>query len=166
VYASRFNPQSPKRIDKSLQALVEYLGLDAKSAVHLKYSRPEGFEPAYDCCHFNVWCQLRQLGGKPQPGWILAQDKQKAFSEAIFHAVWSSPYGRLFDVTPRRDNEKRLLFVPDNTRAIVLTAHEGQPAIHTYDNVRLLNDSLVTPLTEITVVMQGDFPQRHGLWPW
>ncbi len=162
VHVPKFNPQSPKKIDKTLQALIEYLGVEAKNAIHLKYFRPEGFEPEYDYCHFNVWCQLRRLGGEPQPGWVLAQDKQKSFAEAIFHAVWRNPDGRLLDVTPRRDNEKRLLFVPDNARSIVLTSYEGMPAIHTYDNVRILGNSLMTPLTEITVVMQATFHSGRG----
>ena len=166
MHALQFNPQSPKKFNKALLALVEYLGLEAKSAVHLKYTRPTGFEPEHDYCHFNVWCQLRHAGGEPQQGWVLAQDKQKSFAEAIFHAVWKHPDGRLLDMTPRKDNEKRLLFVPDSVRSIALASHEGSPAIHTYDNVRMLGNSFMTPLTEITVVMQGDFPQRQGLWPW
>lgn len=89
-----------------------------------------------------------------------------SFAEAIFHTVWKAPDGRLVDVTPRMDLEKRLLFVPDRDRSIVLTEHEGRPAIHTFDNVRVLGNVLMTPLTEITVVMESDFTQRHGLWPW
>ena len=166
MHALQFSPQSPKKIDATLRGLVDYLGLDPGTAVQLKYSKPDAFEPEHDYCHFNVWCQLRQVGGTPQPGWVLAQDKQKSFAEAIFHAVWRHPDGRLIDVTPRKDKEKRLLFVPDLTRSIVLTSYDGKPAIHTFDNVRLLGNSLMTPLTEITVVMEGDFPQRQGLWPW
>lgn len=166
MHALQFRPQSPKKIDRTLTALIAYLGLSPENAVHLKYSRPLGFEPEQEYCHFNVWCQLRLEGGEAQPGWVLAQDKQKSFTEAIFHAVWRHPDGHLVDVTPRKDHEKRLLFVPDNTRSIVLTSHDGRPAIHTFDNVRVLGNSLMTPLTEITIVMEGDFPQRQGLWPW
>lgn len=166
VHSLQLNPKSPTTIDSALAVLISYLGLTVDSAVHLKYSRPLGFEPEIDYCHFNVWYQLREGGGKPQPGWILAQDRPQSFSEAIFHSVWQHPEGRLVDVTPRKDNEKRLLFVPDNTRSITLASHDGKPAIHTFDNVRFLGNSLITPLTKITAVMEGNFPERHGLWPW
>lgn len=146
VHALQFNPQSPKKIDRALLSLIGYLGLNPDEAVHLKCSRPEGFEPEHDYCHFNVWCQMRREGGEAQLGWVLVQDKRKSFAEAIFHAVWRHPDGRLLDVTPRRDNEKRLLFIPDYLRSIVLTSHEGRPAIHTFDNVRVLGNSLMTPL--------------------
>lgn len=162
----QFRPESPKKIDRTLEGLIAYLGLDKSAAVHLKYTRPTAFQPEHDYCHFNVWLQCRYAGGQPQAGWVLAQDKQKSFAEAIFHTNWRSPEGQLVDVTPRKDQEKRLLFVPDLARSIVLTSHEGKPAIHTFDNVRVLGNSLMTPLTEITVAMEGDFPARHGLWPW
>lgn len=162
----RFRPQSPKKIDKTVGSIIEYLQLDASEAVHLKFTKPTAFEPEPEFCHFNVWLQAKSAGGRPQPGWVLAQDKQKSFAEAIFHSVWLTPDSKLIDVTPRKDQEKRLLFVPDLKRSITLTSHEGQPAIHTFDNVRVLRGSLMTPLTEVTIVMQSDFPRRHGLWPW
>jgi hypothetical protein len=162
----KFNPQSPKKFDKTLEALASYLGIVSTDAVHLKFSRPSTFTPEPQYCHFNVWCQMRSEGGAPQPGWIFAQDKNMEFAEAIFHAVWRAPDGRLVDVTPRKDLEKRLLFVPDARRAIVLTSHEGQPAIHTFQNVRVFRGRVVTPLTEFIAVMTDDFPQRQGLWPW
>lgn len=162
----RFSPQSPKKIDKTVGSIIAYLALGAAEAVHLKFTKPTTFEPEPDFCHFNAWLQAKSFGGKPQSGWVLAQDKQKSFAEAIFHTVWLSPDNKLVDVTPRKDSEKRLLFVPDRSRSIVLASHEGRPAIHTYDNVRLLSGALMTPLTEVTIVMESDFPQRHGLWPW
>lgn len=159
-------PQSPRKVDAHLGCLLEYLGLAKESVVLLKYCRPLSFVPETENCHLNVWCQAREHGGQPQHGWVLAQDKSKMFSEAIFHTVWRSPDGKLVDVTPRVDSEKRLLFVPDLHRAIELSSYEGLPAINTFDNVRVLGDHFLTPLTEIKVVMQSDFAQRQGLWPW
>lgn len=162
----RFSPQSPKKIDKTVGSIIEYLGLNASEAVHLKFTRPTAFEPEPDFCHFNVWLQAKNAGGHPQPGWVLSQDKSQSFAEAIFHTVWLAPDGRLVDVTPRKDKEKRVFFVPDRNRSIILTSHENRPAIHTFENVRVLRNSLMTPLTEVTIIMESDFPQRHGLWPW
>lgn len=161
-----FGSQSPKRINVALLGLIKYLGLDWSNAVPLKFTRPTAFEPEPDFCHFNVWLQIRHTGGEPQSGWILVQDNQTSFSEAIFHSVWRAPDGRLVDVTPRRDLEKRILFIPDHTRSIVLVSYKGLPAIHTFDNVRYIGSSLMTPLTRITVVISGDFIHRQGLWPW
>ena len=166
MQALRFQSQSPKKIDRQIAGLLDYLNVDPAQAARLKLSMPANFAPEPDNCHLNVWCQLKHAGGEPQHGWVLAQDKSKSFAEAIFHTVWRSPDRLLVDITPRKDFEKRLLFVPDNDRRIVLTEHAGQPAIHTFDNVRVLGTSLMTPLTPITVVMQDGFAQRHSLWPW
>lgn len=162
----QFNPQSPKYLDKTLEGIIKYLGLDSAAAVHLKFSRPSTFTPELNHCHFNSWCQARDHGGSPQSGWVLAQDKFKGFAEAIFHTVWRAPDGKLMDVTPRVDLEKRLLFVPDGRRTITLTEVEGRPAITTFENVRVFQGELKTPLTPLTVVMQDDFAQRQKLWPW
>lgn len=162
----QFRPQSPKKIDKTIHAIVDYLGLSVTEAVHLKFSRPTKFKPELDFCHFNVWLQTIHAGGQPQSGWILAQDKPQGFAEAIFHTVWQAPDGQFRDVTPRKDSEKRVLFVPDPTRTITLTSHEDLPAINSFDNVRTLGDMLITPLTEIKIVIEGDFLQQQGLWPW
>jgi hypothetical protein len=48
--------------------------------------------------------------------------------EGEFHAVWSSPQGRLLDVTPKPDGETRILFLPDNKRV-----YRNEPV----DNIRL-----------------------------
>jgi hypothetical protein len=162
----QFHSVSPKKIDRNVAALLDYLGLDQHRAVHLKFSKITQFVSEPDNCHLNVWRHIKAAGGAPQHGWVVAQDKTKSFVEGIFHTVWKAPDGRLMDVTPRKDLEKRLLFVPDFERRIVLTQYDSQPALHTFDNVRMLQDALWTPLTEITTVMQDGFAQRSGLWPW
>lgn len=159
-------PMSPKKIDAQLRIVLEHLGLDERLATHLKYSRPTSFEPEANNCHFNVWCQWLETGGEIQHGWIFGQDKSVPFAEAIFHTVWKAPEGRLIDITPRSDNEKRVLFIPDGTRCIELSEHQGMPAINTYDNVRLFGSNIVTPLKRIKVVMQSDFVHRYKLYPW
>jgi hypothetical protein len=158
--------QSPVKIDMHLRMLLNYLDAVESEAVLLKYTNPLAFLPEPDECHFNVWLMINNAGGHAQSGWVLAQDKAQQFSEAIFHSVWRSPQGKLIDITPRKDREKRLLFVPDHKRQIVLSNHQGQPAIQTYDNVRLKDNLFITPLTPIKAVMQSDFVHRHHLWPW
>ena len=162
----QFQSKSPDKVDKQLERILEYLRLDKGDAIRLKYSKPSAFVPEPDYCHFNVWCQIRSAGGDAQPGWVLAQDKQRGFAEAFFHSVWVAPDGKLIDVTPRKDLEKRLLFVKDPSRSITLTSDQGRPAINTFNNVRLFGQKLVSELKEITIIMEGDFPVRQGLWPW
>lgn len=64
-----------KKTDSSIHELILALGLEPSSAKILKYRRPSGFEPEPENCHFNVWVQCDQLGGTPQNGWIVGQDK-------------------------------------------------------------------------------------------
>ena len=48
-------------------------------------------------------------------GWVIWQDKKHRFIEAEFHAVLKGN-GELLDITPRCDDEKTVLFIPDDTR--------------------------------------------------
>lgn len=156
---------SPRKINDALRALVEYLGLAPATAVLLKYSRPTAFTPAMSMCHFNVWVQTIHNGGNVQPGWLLWEDPRIGFCEAEFHAVWVSPEGRLVDVTPRRDQEKRVMFVPDPTRTIRLTDIAGRPGIHTFENVQVLAGGLKNPLRPLTAAIEDvSFLHANGLW--
>lgn len=166
MHGLALRPMSPRKVDAHLRALLRYLGVDENDVILLKYTRPTSFDPEPQNCHLNTWCQLRAHGGNAIHGWLLAQDKPHMFSEAIFHTVWRSPDGRLVDVTPRTDAEKRLMFVPDRNRGIELASYEGRPAINTYNNVRMQGANVVTPLQPIQAVMQSSFAERQGLWPW
>ena len=161
--SSKLNCKSPNTVNSHLQVIVDYLGLDATEAVQLKYRKPAEFEPEVDNCHFNCWVAWQSVGGDIQHGWILSQDFLNKFSEAIFHSVLKLPSGEFSDITPRKDSEKRLLFIPDHQRQIVLTQYNNLPAIRSYDNVRLKESVLLTGLSEIVVIPQSDFAKRHGL---
>ncbi|MDO8728541.1 MAG: hypothetical protein Q7K26_01470 [bacterium] len=166
MISSRLRVRSPKKVDAHLSVLLRYLELSEQSVVSLKYKKPDHFLPEGAMCHFNAWLKWEKDEGSVQAGWILGQDKNAQFCEAIFHSVWKSPNGDLIDVTPRQDQEKRILFVPDHIRHIELTEHNGHPAINTYDNVRLQGEHLITPLTPMLAVMESDFVHIHKLWPW
>lgn len=155
--------RSPNTVNSHLRVIIDYLGLDEKEAVLLKYRKPAEFEPEVDNCHFNCWVAWDRSGGAIQHGWILSQDLAHSFSEAIFHSVLRREDGTLVDVTPRKDSEKRLLFIPDQKRQVVLTQYNGFPAIRTYDNVRLKGQIFLTGLSEIVVVPDSGFAKRYGL---
>ena len=157
------NVVSPKKIDGAVRSLVEILTLEEGNAVFLEYSEPSDFEPEIENCHFNVWLQCNLRGGAPQSGWIIGQDLNAKFIEAIFHTVWRTTEGALQDITPRADGEKQLMFIPDFKRGITLSEHEGRPALISYDNVRVMNGTIMSGIERIKIVPESDFVYRHGL---
>jgi hypothetical protein len=154
---------APRTVTGRIRALICYLRLDESDVVTLKYTAPRDFAPELQNCHFNIWVQCDKAGGEPQHGWLLAEDAVEDFAEAQFHTVWRSPDGRLLDMTPRADGEKRVMFVPDAGRSIQLSDHEGRPAIITYDNVRMYRGHLITELVQIKVPAQSEIIYEHGL---
>lgn len=74
-----------------------------------------------DECHRNVFTQVESQGGEVVHGWCVWEHPCRLI-EAIFHTVWRSPAGNLIDITPHRDGEQRILFIPDPTRK-----YEGRP---------------------------------------
>ncbi|MBU2500227.1 hypothetical protein KJ682_02745 [bacterium] len=154
---------SPKDVDKSLKQLIGFLGLNENETTHLPFTKPGSFEPEPKNCFFNVWIQCDREGGAFYFGWILAQDRAHAFSEAQFHCIWRSPKGELLDITPREDEEERLLFIPDSGRNIELSSHNGSPALISYDNVSICKGELLTGVERIKVVPQTDMIYRYGL---
>jgi len=65
-------------------------------------------------CFFNVPQKISKDGGTIQYGWCL-WEVPGLFIEAEVHAIWVSPSGEWIDVTPKVNNEKEILFLPDNT---------------------------------------------------
>jgi hypothetical protein len=62
-------------------------------------------------CHANVLHRVRGHGGKRVNGWMIWESV--IMDDAEFHSVWQSPDGTLIDITPRKDKEKLVLFLPD-----------------------------------------------------
>ncbi len=73
-------------------------------------------EPAEDCLpersFANVTAIVRRCGGAMSLGWRL-REQPRAFVEGVFHSVWHRPEGGLIDVTPRADQQTRIVFLPD-----------------------------------------------------
>jgi hypothetical protein len=69
-------------------------------------------------CHSNCEAEHRRLGVPVVFGWMIWEVENAPFMEAEFHCVIRR--GRhLKDITPRRDGEILILFVPDNQRVAV-----------------------------------------------
>ncbi len=160
---TRFNVRSPKKSNVEVRALADYLDLGEASIVLLKFHRPHSFDPEPKNCFINVWVQCLHAEGTAQHGWIIGQDRANQFIEAQFHAVWVSPQGDIHDLTPRQDSEKRIMFLPDNQREIGLIEHDGKLAIKSFDNVRVWQGRLTTPLTPIVVEPETEMIRKFGL---
>jgi hypothetical protein len=66
-------------------------------------------------CFLNVPTHVATAGGSVQHGWMI-WEHPGVLIEGIFHVVWLKPDGQLLDITPTRDGEKQILFLPDNVR--------------------------------------------------
>lgn len=67
-------------------------------------------------CYFSVINKIHREGGRIQFGWMIWYEEGH-FIEGEFHAVWLDPDGKLIDITPKVDGEKRILFCPDDKTA-------------------------------------------------
>ena len=74
-----------------------------------------GHDVKFNYCLTDVPLFIKKNGGKTQFGWIIWENPQ-VFLEAEFHACWVNPGNKMIDITPKRDNEKRILFLPDSQR--------------------------------------------------
>lgn len=157
---------TPERLDEAVLQLLHVLGVAPSDARWLEFTAPDGFTPEIVQCHVNVWAHWkRNPGGGAVAGWVIWQAKAANFVEAEFHSVWCDPKGNLIDVTPRKDGERYVLFVPDSLRTITFFEHLGQPAIQTFENVRLSGGQIITGITPIGRVLTSGLLRSEGLVP-
>jgi len=81
-------------------------------------------------CFLNVRKYIGKHGGSIQHGWCI-WEKPGLFIEGEFHGVWVSPEGDFLDITPKKENENRILFLPDLNRVFEEKTYKR------LDNVRL-----------------------------
>jgi hypothetical protein len=77
-----------------------------------------GFGYIAGACHMNVAHRVKYHGGIRIPGWIVWECQQ--FIDLEFHSVWLGTDGKLHDITPRKDGETEILFLPDPEQALFL----------------------------------------------
>lgn len=68
-----------------------------------------------DECFFNVQAKINKDRGSVLHGWCL-WELPGIFIEGEFHGVWVSPDNKLIDVTPKKDGESSIIFLPDPTQ--------------------------------------------------
>ena len=67
-------------------------------------------------CFENSRLRAERHGGEIVHGWVI-WEWPRVMIEGEFHAVWRQKDGHLVDVTPRKDAEKKILFLPQPSRA-------------------------------------------------
>lgn len=65
-------------------------------------------------CFPNVQRMIREQGGRQVNGWAIWQ-WANIMVEVEAHSVWQSPEGELVDITPHDNEEKRILFLCDDS---------------------------------------------------
>ena len=66
-------------------------------------------------CMSNTEAEAHRSGATVVYGWLIWEDRRHSFIEGEFHSVVMGD-GRLRDVTPRHDGDRRVLFAPDQIR--------------------------------------------------
>jgi hypothetical protein len=100
---------TPAPINESTELLIKRLPAPGKP-VFLDL-RAEPFAQIAEC-YGNVATKIAKDGGDVQHGWCVWVHEGRLI-EGEFHAIWVSPQGELVDITPKRDGEERILFIPD-----------------------------------------------------
>jgi len=155
---------SPTNINIAVKSILKVLNLNENDLVFLDYKKPSKFISSPNDCHLNVWVQCNYEGGGAVSGWMIAEDAKQGFIEAQFHTVWCSSGGELQDITPRMDGEKKIMFFPDPVRKISFFDHEGSTAFCSYNNVKMLNQLLISKIEKIYIVSTSDFAIKHGFY--
>lgn len=148
--------RTPPKITKQLIGLATKLA-PGQSLVYVPvFPEPEAL---MNECFPNVKAKIQKDGGAIVYGWQL-WEWPNVMIEGEFHAIWRTPDGNLIDITPKQDNEKNILFVPDERRTFRGVS---------IDNVRVaLRDDLlihhfITVSEQIVKVMnRGERARQFG----
>lgn len=103
---------TPSKITDEIRKLCRQL--DATQVPAYVSVRPWG-NSLRDRCFFNLPEKVAADGGSIQHGWTI-WETPGLLIEGEFHAVWVSADGEYVDITPKRDGEKEILFLPDSER--------------------------------------------------
>ena len=107
------HPTTPRKITGSIRRFVASLGQIGTPADLPFLARSDDYLPSY--CLSNCEAECRRTQVEIVFGWVIWEFRKNSFIEAEFHSVVRQN-GILHDITPRKDGEERVLFVPDLTR--------------------------------------------------
>jgi len=109
-----FNQTTPVEMNSSLKNFIKKTIKHHDTPVFLSFTHiSDKYLNKY--CHSN--CEAEYIINKHPIvfGWIVWEDKHKKFIESEFHAVIKIN-NSLTDITPRKDGEEYVLFVPDKEK--------------------------------------------------
>ena len=125
-----YYPTTPPAITKHVRQFLAAANLLGKPR-YLPFTLiSTEYFPGY--CLYNCATEARRSGDAAEYGWMIWQHETASFIEAEFHAVIRRKSG-IQDITPRRDGEEIILFVPDSTR---VPRFEPPNAWHTWSNFK------------------------------
>lgn len=99
-------------------------------------------------CHDNCEAEVAANGGRFVGGWMIWEHHLLPLIEAEFHSVVRYG-GKLLDITPRQDDDERILFVPDPSRRAVRMDYR---IWDTWSNMKLWFDREFEPAHRILII--------------
>jgi hypothetical protein len=128
---------TPPQIDGEVRAFCSEI--NSKSNPTYVKVTPRDFALPREC-FYNVRTAIESFGGQFAYGWTIWL-WPNVLIEAEHHAVWKTPSGRLIDVTPKAEGERKIVFLQDDSA--------------TYDfEIDVQRDSVRKPLVEDPDVAQ------------
>ena len=154
---------TPQGLGDDLHILLSFLGVSAADCRMLALTAVAGFIPVANDCHVNVMIQCRLAGGHARYGWLLWENDARDRCQAMFHSVWQEAGEDFIDITPRADDERLVMFVPDRQREITFVDRREGQTIYGYDNVCLTHGGTPTALAQLKHVVAAGTSARYGL---
>jgi hypothetical protein len=102
---------TPAQIDHEVLEFCSSINPDS-SPIYVKVAPKEFARPKE--CFYNVRTAIESFGGECAYGWIIWL-WPNVFIEAEHHSVWKTPSGRLLDITPKADGERKIVFLQANS---------------------------------------------------
>ncbi len=137
------DPTTPKRVNGHVRNFIRRLG-SVGQPEFLPFTFAASAYLAGNC-HWNTRTELKRGPGEIVFGWVIWDLPHMSFIEAEFHSVIRRN-GKLLDITPRRDGEEQILFVPDRERVVVWL---DATTLKSWSNVRRLGSVFVPTRTQI-----------------
>lgn len=154
---------TPSSIDGELRRLLVFLGLSEDACVLLPLTAARGFPAEHDNCHQNVLIQCRLAGGHAVSGWLLWVAPSGGYCEAMFHSIWADGEGGRFDITPRRDSETLVMFVPDGGRTISVLRVRGHSLLFAYGSVGAWPGRTLENLKQLRYTVPAGIEAQYAL---
>ena len=111
ILEKRIFSTTPKKINSTI---LEFCKAINPSELPIIVAVKPETESVISECFFNVAGKVSRDGGKIIYGWNI-WEWSRVFLEAEHHAVWEKD-GVMTDITPKANNERKILFLPDPQR--------------------------------------------------